>query len=187
MGLIIPGVVIFTSLLLFWQDQVPVVTYRIDQTNKSITVTNQSVIPVLFSVYVVEYDLNEKDGMYTNKPINTFYDRGFLQKETLLWPFISHTFLFSNDPLLKFLPFNATSGLESLQVSYCLVMEAKSYLSNQSSSYTDFTDQYDFPLSDFGQNPQNSSAGGGFESEQFIMNLRNELVTSCNYEAGRYE
>jgi len=187
-GILFSALLALSSLVLFWQDQQPVLSYRIDHSKKILSVENRSLIPVSFNIYAVEYILNDSDGVINSTtPISSYYDRLFVQTDTVLWPYTIRTIdLKTADPILEFVDWNSTSSIGTNDIYYCFAIKARNFLSNSISNYTAFTSEYNFPLSGIGQRPQNSAGGGGYGAEMFYVNLESQMSASCQYEAGQY-
>ena len=157
-------IAIFIAALSFLQRQQPVLDRRIDHGTKVLTIARAGISPLRLRVFAVKFDINfdtDNSGhaiLNSAKPIGGFSTRGLLFEQTLWLPWSEIRLDLKTLPRI---PFDEWRGgdLPSPYGVYCLEIEARNVLSNQSVVEPVLTPVLRFSASLFG--PIGSGAMGG--------------------------
>jgi hypothetical protein len=144
---------VFVAVLSFLQTQQPLIQRRIDHQNKILTITRTGFSPLRVRIFANAFDVNfdratAHASLDSAKPIAAVSTRGLLTEQTLWMPWSTMRVDLARDTQL---PFDEWKGdLPSPYVVYCLEIEARNMLSNQSVVEAVLTPKVKFATSLFG-------------------------------------
>ena len=158
-------IAIVLAALTFLQGQQPVLDRRIDHGSKVLTISRAGFSPLVVRIFAIKFDVNfDRDAtghasLNSAKPISGISTRGLLLKQTLWIPWSTMRVDLKSYPQL---PFDEWKGgdLPSPYGVYCLEIEARNVLSNQSIVEPVLTPEQTFSASMFGPMGLGGTMGG---------------------------
>jgi hypothetical protein len=174
-------VAIFIAALAFLQAQQPLLDRRIDHGTKILTISRAGFSPIKVRIFAIEFDVNfDRDAtgwasLNSAKPINSISTRGLLLEQLLWRPWSSMSVDLKSYAQL---PFEEWKGeIPSPYGVYCLALEARNVLSNQSVVEQVLTPQQKFPASMFGPMGLGGAMGGGYPNPLFVAEA--QIKSEC--------
>jgi hypothetical protein len=182
MSKIILNVSILLAALTFVQAQDPLVQVRIDHASKIITILSKGLSPVTVRLYAEEFDLNmeldDRGHLFIpmDKPIEAVYTRNFIAQGAVMFPWITKIVDLRTYPQFSF---NEPSDGLPGKVVYCIIVDARSWLSNKVSLSAVLTPSTKFSVSIFGPMNEYSGSGGGYEAVKRDLQIEQTMQKDC--------
>jgi hypothetical protein len=176
-------VAILFAALTFLQKQEPLLERRLDHESKILTISRAGFAPLHVQVYASTFVVNfvRDDRGHTSinssAPISAVYTNGRLLERTLWFPWSQMREDLKNVGRLDFDEWMAETPTQ-FDV-YCLAIDARNMLSNQSVIELVLTPRLRFRASIFGPIPQSGALGGGYPKDLFAVEalIKNDCRT----------
>jgi hypothetical protein len=182
---------VIVAVISFFQRQEPQVERAIDHQTKVLTLSRAGWAPVGMKIYAIAFDVGfTKDAaghfaLNPTKPIDGVSTRGMILDQVLWYPWSSITVNLVGKATL---PFDEWTGGDqpSPYTVYCLAIEARNKLSNQSAIETVLTDKAKFSASMFGPIGPWGAMGGGYPGA--LLSVERQISADCRafYEKIRF-
>jgi hypothetical protein len=171
--------VIFAALT-FVQQQETLTVRSVDHGTKVLKIASVGLSPLMVRVYAIRFEINNLVDaanhvqLNAEDPIAGISTRGFVLEGTTWWQPLTVDLKKSVGLTFTTWPREITPRQEGL---YCLVIEARSPLSNRSTIEPLLTPELLFPASLFGPMSSNASMGGGYPKG--LLAVERQVKSDC--------